>query len=212
MSIAIRSGVIRRAGALGAVGIVAAGALVAAASPAWAGPAATITARYKISGSTFLAGPGATLPVGPGKLTAKVNVSTGKVSATLSLPPSTGSFKEFGLIPVTATAQFINDGPTTGKISRTGHVTTTSKITLQIVSLTVAGLPVPVGSSCETSTPAVVTLKSQPGFSVLGGGKVTGTYTIPKFSHCGLATLLLNLTIPASGNTITLKLGKAKLG
>ena len=30
--------------------------------------------------------------------------------------------------------------------------------------------------------------------------------------NCGLATLLINLTIPGSGNTITLKLGKAKIG
>ena len=212
MSIAIRSSLIRRTSALSAVGIVTAGALIAAAGPASARPAASIKASYKVTGSTFLAGPGATLSVGPGKLTAKVNLSTGKVSANLSLPPSTGSFKEFGLIPVSATAKFINDG-TTGKINlKTGKVTTTSKITLQIVSLSVAGLPIPVGSSCETSSPVVVTLKSQPGFSILGGGKVAGTYTIPKFSNCGLATLLINLTIPASGNTITLKLGKAKLG
>jgi len=212
MSIAIRSSLIRRTGALSAVGIVAAGALVAAAGPASARPAASIKASYKVTGSTFLAGPGATLSVGPGKLTAKVNVSTGKLSANLSLPPSTGSFKEFGLIPVSATANFINDG-TTGKINlKTGKVTTTSKITLQIVSLSVARIPIPVGSSCETSSPVVVTLKSLPGFSILGGGKVAGSYTIPKFSNCGLATLLINLTIPASGNTITLKLGKAKLG
>jgi len=203
----------RRASALGAVGLVATGAMVAVAGPASARPATSITAKYKVTGSTFLAGPGATLPVGPGQLTAKVNVSTGKVSATLSLPPSTGTFKQFGLIPVTATAQFINDGPTTGKVNlKTGSVSTTSKVTLQIVSLSVAGFPFPVGSSCETSSPMIVNLKSQPGFSILGGGKVSGSYTIPDFSNCGLATLLINLTIPASGNTITLKLGKAKLG
>jgi hypothetical protein len=209
MSIAIRS--LRRGAALGAAGLVAAGALVAAAGPASA--SASLKAKYKVTGSTYLAGPKATLKLGPGTLSANVNVLTGKVSATLSMPPATGSFKQFGIIPVTATTKFINDGPTTGKINlKTGHVTTTSKITLQIVGLSVAGIPVPVGKSCETASPIVVTLKSQPGFNLLGGGKVAGSYTIPDFHHCGLTTLLINQTIPASGNTITLKLGKAKLG
>jgi hypothetical protein len=211
MFIAIRSTWVKRTAALGSAGLVAAGALVAVGGPASA--ASVIKAKYKITGSTFLAGPMATLALGPGTLSAKVNASTGKVTATLSLPPATGSFKQFGIIPVTATAKLINDGPTTGKVNlHTGAVSTTSTITMQITSLTVAGLPISVGSRCETSSPVVVKLKSLKGFNVLGGGKVAGSYTIPKFHHCGLATLLINLTIPASGNTITLKLGKAKLG
>ena len=211
MSVALRSTVARRAAAVGSAGLIAAGALVAAGGPASA--ATFIKAKYKISGSTFLAGPMATLKLGPGTLSAKVNASTGKVTATLKLPPATGSFKQFGIIPVTATASLINDGPTTGKVNLSnGKVSTTSKITMQITSLTVAGLPIPVGTQCETANPVVVSLKSQKGFSILGGGKVAGSYTIGKFSHCGLATLLINLTIPASGNTITLKLGKAKIG
>jgi len=211
MSIAIRSTLPRRVAAIGAAGLVAAGALVAAGGQASA--ATFIKAKYKITGSTFLAGPMATLKLGPGTLSAKVNAGTGKVSATLTLPPATGSFKQFGIIPVTATASLINDGPTTGTVNlKTGAVKTTSKITMQITNLTVAGLPIPVGTQCETSSPVVVKLKSQKGFNILGGGKVAGSYTIPVFSHCGLATLLINLTIPASGNTITLKLGKAKIG
>src|SRR5215472_13894520 len=205
MSIALRSTLARRVAALGSAGLVAAGALASAAT--------VIKAKYKITGSTFLAGPMTTLKLGPGTLSAKVNAGTGKVTATLTLPPATGSFKQFGVIPVTATANLINDGPTTGTVNLTnGKVSTTSKIIMQITNLTVAGLPIPVGTQCETSSPVVVKLKSQKGFTILGGGKVAGSYTIPAFRHCGLATLLINLTIPASGNTITLKLGKAKIG
>jgi hypothetical protein len=50
-------------------------------------------------------------------------------------------------------------------------------------------------------------VSSAAGFTLLGGGNVTGTYTIPPFSHCGLATFLINLSIPGPGNTITLTLG-----
>jgi hypothetical protein len=197
--------------ALGSAGLIATAVIVATGGPASAD--LVIKAKYKVTGSTFLAGPKASVKLGPGTLSAKVNAGTGKLTATLSLPPATGSFKQAGVIPVTATTKFINDGPTTGKVSlTTGAVRTTSKITLQITSLTVAGLPVPVGSQCETSSPVVVSLKSLKGFTALGGGKVAGSYTIGKFSNCGLATLLINQTVPASGNTITLTLGKAKVG
>jgi hypothetical protein len=81
-----------------------------------------------------------------------VDLNTGAVTASLNLPPVTGSFKQFGLIPVTATAAFLQDGPTTGKVDlSTGAVTTTSKITLQIISLSVAGLPVPVAPPARAS-------------------------------------------------------------
>ena len=211
MSVAIRSTWARRSVALGSAGLAAAGVVAATGGPASA--ALTIKAKYKVTGSTFLAGPKASVKLGPGTLSAKVDVGTGKLTATLSLPPATGSFKQAGVIPVTATTKFINDGPTTGKVNlTTGAVSTTSKITLQITSLTVASLPVPVGSRCETANPVVVKLKSQKGFTALGGGKVAGSYTIGKFSHCLLATLLINQTVPAAGNTITLKLGKAKVG
>jgi hypothetical protein len=200
------------------VAAATAGALAAggamALEPGMASATTLVHAKYKVSGSTYLKSPNFTLKLGPGMLSSTLNLATGKLTANLSLPNATGSFKQSGLIPVTATTQLINDGPTTGKVNlNTGAVKTKSKITMRIVSLTVAGVNVPVGSSCETSTPVVVALASLPKFNLLAGGKLAGTYAIPNFSHCGLApTLLINATIPGSGNTITLKLGKAKLG
>lgn len=211
MSIAIRSPWARRIAATGAAGVVAAGTLVAAGGPVSA--TTFLHAKYKVTGTTFLAGPKTSLSLGPGVLSSKVSAS-GTISAMLSLPSATASFKQFGTVPVTATTKFINDGATTGKVNlKTGVVSTTSKITLQIIRLSVAGIGVPVGNRCETANPVVVKLKSLKGFSVLSGGKVAGSYTIGAFHHCGLAltTLLINVTVPASGNTITLKLGKAKI-
>lgn len=200
----------RRAAVAGATALMTAGAI--AATTGTASASTILHAKYKVSGSTYLAGPQSSLDLGPGTLAARVNTSSGKITATLSLPPATGSFTELGIVPVTATAQFINDGPTRGKINtRTGKVSTTSKITLQLTKLSVAGVPVPVGSSCETAQPVVVSLKSQKGFNVLAGGTMAGSYTIGDFQGCGVATALINLTIPASGNTISLTLGKAKI-
>jgi hypothetical protein len=181
-----------------------------AATPAAASASTTLKVRYPVNGSTFLKAPNATVTLGPGTLRSAVNLSTGKVTASLNLPPATGSFKEFGLIPVTATVAFIQNGPTTGKVNlSTGAVSTMSSITLQVTSLSVGGLPVAVGPSCESATPASVALASQPGFSIVNGGTVSGTYTVPPFAHCGLVTPVLNLTVTGPGNTISLTLGKA---
>jgi len=181
-----------------------------AATPAAASAATVLKVRYPVNGSTFLKAANATVPLGPGALRSRVNLSNGNVTASLNLPPATGSFKEFGLIPVTATVAFIQNGPTTGKVDlNTGAVTTMSSITLQITSLSVGGLPVPVGPSCQSATPASVALASQPGFSIVNGGTVSGTYTVPPFAGCGLITPVLNLTITGPGNTISLTLGKA---
>ncbi|HEY2442797.1 MAG TPA: hypothetical protein VGI31_06655 [Streptosporangiaceae bacterium] len=193
-----------------AAGLLAVAGVIASTGSASADT--SLTVKYAVTGSTNLAAPNASLPLGPGHLISTVDLTTGALTATLKLPEATGSFKELGLVPVTATAKLINDGPTTGQVDpTTGAVTTTSMITMKIVSLIVAGINTPVGNSCETSTPVTVQVASQPGFSIVGGGNLAGTYTIPPFANCGLATVLINLTLPGPGNTITLTLGPAKV-
>lgn len=106
----------------------------------------------------------------------------------------------------------IQDGTATGTVNfTTNAVTTTATDTIKLTSLKVAGVPILVGPSCETS-PTTISVSSQAGFNVLNGGTLSGTYTIPQFAHCGLATLLINLTLPGPGNTISLTLGKGTLG
>ncbi len=200
---------LRRAVVGSAVSLLAVSGVLASTGTASADT--IVTLRYPVTGTTHLATPNADLALGPGKLTATTDLNTDAITATLKLPNATGSFNELGLVPVTATAQLINNGPTTGTVDpNTGSVTTTSLITMKIVSLTVAGIPQPVGNSCQTSTPVSVTVTSQPGFSILKGGNLAGTYTIPPFANCGLETLLINLTLPGPNNTITLTLGKGK--
>jgi hypothetical protein len=202
---------VRFVGATAAAGLVAVCTVAVSAGPASAD--VVVHAKYKVTGSTFIKAPNFTLALGPGKLASTLDASTGKLTAKLTLPNATGSFKQDGLVPVTATTQFINDGPTTGTLNfDTGAVSTTSRITLRIVSLSVAGVNTPVGSSCQTTQPVAVSVSGQPpAFNILKGGNLTGTYTIPQFANCELATALINLTLPGPGNTITLKLGKAKI-
>jgi hypothetical protein len=186
------------------------------AAPALASTAApadtTVSVSYPVTGSTFIKAIGSTIALGPGTLSTTADLTTSTLTGTLTLPPATGSFKELGFVPVTATTEMIQDGTATGTVDfSTNAVTTTAKDTIKLTSLKVAGVPIPVGGSCETS-PATITVSSQAGFNVLNGGTLAGTYTIPPFAHCGLATLLINLTLPGPGNTISLTLGKGTLG
>jgi hypothetical protein len=195
--------------------VLAAGAGLAA--PALASPTAaadtTVTVTYPVTGSTFIKAINSTVALGPGTLATTADLTTSTLTGTLTLPPATGSFKELGLVPVTATTELVQDGPATGTVDfSTNAVQTTTQATVKVTSLTAAGIPIPVGSSCQTSTPATITVSSQPGFNVLSGGTLAGTYAIPRFAHCGLATLLINLTLPGPGNTISLTLGAGTLG
>jgi hypothetical protein len=209
----------RRRLTLLAASAAAAVAGIAAATPALASPAApaapsdsTVSVSYPVTGSTFIKAIGSSIDLGPGTLSTTADLTTSTLTGTLTLPPATGSFKELGLIPVTATTEMIQDGTATGTVNfTTNAVTTTATDTIKLTSLKVAGVPILVGPSCETS-PATISVSSQPGFNVLNGGTLSGTYTIPPFAHCGLATLLINLTLPGPGNTITLTLGKGTLG
>lgn len=185
MQTLMRSRGVRTVTVSAAVSLLAAAAVVA--TQAAASAASTVTVAYPVHGSTYLKKPNATVSLRPGTLQAKLNLRDGALTANLTLPPATLSFQEFGLIPVTATTEFIQAGPTTGKINpNTGAVTSTSKILLQITSLSVAGLPIPVGDSCESSIPAVITVTSRPGFSVVAGGELTGTYAVRRSLTAGL--------------------------
>ena len=192
------------------VGLFSAVGLAATAGPASAD--STINVHYALTGSTFLKKLNTTVNLGSGTLSSSVDLTTGTASSTLTLPPATASVKEFGIVPVTATTELLQNGPATGPVSLTANtITSTANVTLKITHLTIFGVSLPVGNSCET-TPFSITLSSGSGFTVGGGGPLTGTYTIPFFHECGLNTGLLNLTIPGSGNTISLTLGALQLG
>jgi hypothetical protein len=195
--------------AAGAVMLASAGVMTAAGT---ASADTVLNVHYPLTGTTHIAKLNTTVNLGSGTLAATVDLTTGTSSSTLTLPPATVSVKELGIVPVTATTELIQNGPASGTVNTsTNAISSTASVTLKITSLSVAGLNLPVGNSCET-TPFNIAISSGPGFTVGGGGPVSGTYTIPLFHHCGLNTLLINLSIPGPGNTLNLTLGQLQLG
>jgi len=190
--------------------VLAAAGITAASGTASADT--TVNVHYAVTGTTFIAKLNTTANLGSGTLASAVDLTAGTSESTLTLPPATVSVKEFGFIPVTATTEIIQNGTAAGTVNFTANtITSTANVTLKISSLTVAGISLPVGNECQT-TPFNIGIRSGSGFTVSAGGPVNGTYTIPAFHHCGLNTLLLNLTIPGSGNTLNLTLGPLQLG
>jgi hypothetical protein len=183
-----------------------------AASAGSASADTVLNVHYAITGTTFLKKLNTTVNLGSGTLASTVDLTTGTSSSTITLPPATASVKEFGIIPVSATTEMVQNGPASGTANLTTNtITSTASVTLKITALSIAGISLPVGNSCQTS-PFSITLSSGAGFTVGGGGPISGSYTIPALHHCGLNTLLLNLTIPGSGNTLNLTLGQLQLG
>jgi hypothetical protein len=189
-----------------ATGLLALAVAAPAASAATPQADPTLNATYAVNGSTTIKSTNSTMTLGPGTLTAALDVKTLAFTSNLTLPAATGSFTELGFVPVTATTEFIQDGAITGN-DVNGGITAAANIIIKLTKVTVAGIPVPVGNSCQTS-PAAIDLASGKGFNVLLGGPVSGTFTIPNFANCGFSTPILNAVIPGSGNTIDLTLGK----
>jgi len=118
-------------------------------------------------------------------------------------PPSQATFLTFGFVPTTATIELVEHG--TIDIFAVGPLLTTnckphqpcdtiatvaSQLSVKIVpgSVKVNGVPLDVGSQCETAPfDAILTGSSatNPPYSVQNGGPLLGTVTIPKFHNCG---------------------------
>ena len=157
--------------------LLAAATLAASASSASADT--VINAHYALTGSTFIKKLNTTVDLGAGTLAATVDLDTGAVASTLTLPPATVSMKELGVIPVSATAALVQNGPATGTANLTTNtITSSASVIFKITKLKVAGLNVPIGGNCQ-SAPFSVSLSSGPGFTVSGGGPLSGSYTIP---------------------------------
>ncbi|TCO46495.1 hypothetical protein [Actinocrispum wychmicini] len=147
----------------------------------------------------------ASLPLGPGKLSANID-ATGVFTATMALPPVRGHFTIFGIFPTSATVSFQQAGPIPGKITD-GAIEAHAKVNIQLSNVDAIGfIPLLVGNNCKTSVPATIDLVSAPDFNALVGGDLLATFTIPNFSNCNLATPILNGLIPGPDNKITLTL------
>ncbi|MGI8332984.1 DUF6801 domain-containing protein [Actinomadura scrupuli] len=165
------------------------------------GGGGTVNHGFALKGSTFVKAANGTAPLS-GTIDAVLNPSTQAFEADLALAPTKGTFKLLGFVPATADIAFGPVGRTTGTLTG-GVLTSHSKMSVRLPSVTVFGLPVGGGAGCQTATPSDVTLTSTGKvFDPLDGGPIAGTYTLPALQNCGVLTSVLSGFTAGAGNTV----------
>ncbi|WP_432105609.1 DUF6801 domain-containing protein [Streptomyces sp. bgisy091] len=127
------------------------------------------------------------------------------------LPPVSSTFLTFGFMPTTATLEMTQipagvnaDGTPDYNVSshlvvdwsdfsNTGTTTISLDLTLRLRDVEVNGVPLDVGDNCRTSKPFPLTLVGrmtskdgvQTGYTLVTGGVLEGSVTLPSFSGCG---------------------------
>jgi hypothetical protein len=186
------------------------------ASPASAFPAGDPIYKFKYSivATTFIKKAGLGLTTKPGIFQGGIDLSTGALKGSISLPPVTFTQSEDGVGLVTATSAIMSTKPVTGHVNiGTLKVTSTSTFNIHITSMYPATpslpLPVPVpipkenlvGSGCMTAAPISVTMSGTASFDK--PSTFTGTFSIPDFADCQEMTDVINQEIPGPGNTFS---------
>ncbi|MFF8828379.1 DUF6801 domain-containing protein [Streptomyces sp. NPDC015131] len=136
------------------------------------------------------------------------------------LPPARSTFLTFGFMPTTATAEFTLDGPmeiaTGSYFSPDGQFSevtrATARLWVRLRDVEVNGTPLDVGPACRTARPMELTLTGRgsydaegrpQGYTVVTGGPLTGTATLPAFRGCGVTEdldRLFTASLSGSGN------------
>jgi len=164
---------------------------------------------FDLTGSSFIQAANGTTPL-TGGIVAQFDLATGTHTSELTLAPTTGSFTILGILPVTASIEFVQAGPTTGSLVD-GRLTSRSEMFVRLTNVLAFGyLPIGGGPTCQTTTPAVVDLATPAGelFDPLAGGNLEGTYTLPGLAagSCGFLGDLISLFTAGPNNTIDLAL------
>jgi hypothetical protein len=183
---------------------MAAVVLTAASTTAAGAADATFPFDWKVDASTHLKKLNQTVNVPTGRFVGSVDLVTGDLTGHITLPPASTTVNIAGIGLARATFQITEVRPVTGHVDFTTlQATATSVFDIKVVRASPALLPFVnlVGNSCQTSTPVTVTMSGAA--SLTAPSTFTGTYTIPKLAHCGLATTALNLVVPGPGNTFT---------
>lgn len=190
--------------------VVAAAAAVSLVPMVAAHAATIVTLKHDASGSSYISRTGSTVALKPTTLTTNLDIDTGDFTGSLPLPGTETEFKVAGFIPVKADVDFIPAGPVTGRIDLTqtqAKVTSTAKYYVKLSNIKIVGFPTFTGWYCKTKVPVTIPANTPDGegFDIIGGGNLTGTYTIGEFQNCGLNTGLINSLVPGSGNTVSIQ-------
>ncbi|WP_410663885.1 DUF6801 domain-containing protein [Amycolatopsis sp. lyj-84] len=163
--------------------------------------------QYTVAGKTGVKALGATAPLSGG-------FDLSATSATVftggpAFDKAHADFRLFGFLPGAADLEFVADGPQGGDFAGTGFVAR-SRFTTVLPLVTLIGMPVSSGPGCRTSAPSTAELRTGDGFTLAGGGALSGTYSLAPLTGCGAFTQYLSSFVQGDGNTFDLVLTPRK--
>jgi hypothetical protein len=198
--------IVRRSIAALAVAVTA--SVVGALSGPVASAGTQLPVHQDVYATTKIKKSGMTVQAPKGAFDGTVDLETGDLIGTMSIPPSTMTGSLLGLLPV-ADISFAMEPtrPTTGHVDfATLQSTTTSQFNIRLTNMTPHGSNVNlVGDDCKTSSPITITISGPAAIST--ASSLSGTFTIPDFANCRAMTELLNALIPGPGNTFSAVFG-----
>jgi hypothetical protein len=162
---------------------------------------------YTATGSTHLSG--ATVPI-TDAFDFRYSLSSGDVEMSLHPVNGTVPFSLFGFVPGgSATVTLAPATPLTGSLNP-GVMGGDIKETIKVTDMSVFGVPiVQASTTCLTSGLIDIPLTFNPSFTAQFGGTVSGTYSIPSMTGCGLFTPFVSAVLSGAGNTLALALKPA---
>jgi hypothetical protein len=166
--------------------------------------------NWRITGSVTDAKLGTSLKIPPGAtLNSEGDVTTGTLTATLTVPPIRETITLFGLIPVTIRGALEQAGPITGTIglSNTGILSLNATGGSNLIAESIQILFFNIHLGCKTTSPIVLPINvSEPANALASGSlSITDTVTIPPFGGCGpINGPLVTSLLSGAGNTISI--------
>src|SRR5579875_3355825 len=141
-----------------------------------------------------------------GALTIHAGPASDRFTGELVLDQASVGRTVAGASLLRADVQIEAESPVTGRVDDEGRMLVTVTVDAVLTTVRAAGFTLIGGGSCRTAAHAVVPLRSQPGFDLERGGRVTGSYNRPPFTGCGQLTPLVNLLMAGYGNTVVIDL------
>lgn len=166
--------------------------------------------NWRISGSVTSAKLGIPLKIPAGAtLSAEGDVTSGTLSASLSVPPINETINIFGLVPVTISAELQQAGPIGGSIglSNTGLLSLKATGGSNLIANSISILFFKINLGCRTSSPVQLPLSIEEPANALATGSLSfsASVTIPSFTGCNaLDEVLLDALLSGPGNKISI--------
>lgn len=160
---------------------------------------------FTLDGKAVLGKLGSAVVLNPGTFDATIDLTTGALTGTITLPPAAGTFLAFGFMPVGATTSFTEQG-TAGGTYNGGIADVTAYIVLGLSKTTVNGTALDAGA-CATAQPVVVHMTGP--LSLVGSSELSAPFTIPLLRGCGTTEHLDQLfdgLVAGPGNTLDARL------